>query len=85
MARSSHRDDKGEEFTFSPLFDLIAAQYGLVTAAVYGVVHRHCQMRDGVCRASTRRMAQLIGVGFGHHHSAPASACGGWPPGRPHA
>ncbi len=62
MVRSSHNDGKGEEFTFSPLFDLIAAQYGLVTAAVYGVVHRHCRMRDGVCRASIRRMAQLIGL-----------------------
>ncbi len=32
-----------------------------MTAAVYGVVHRHRQMRDGICRASTRRMAQLLG------------------------
>ncbi len=52
----------GEEFTFSPLFDHIAGPYGTITAAVYGVVYRHCQMRDGVCRASTRRMAQLVGM-----------------------
>src|SRR5512135_2844454 len=54
--------DSNEQFTFTPILDTVAAQLGLVTAAVYGVVHRHCQMRDGVCRASVRRMAQLIGL-----------------------
>ncbi len=27
-------------------------RYGLVGAAVYGVVWRHCQMKDGICRTS---------------------------------
>ncbi len=54
--------DRNEQFTFTPILDIVAAQLGLVTAAVYGVVHRHCQMRDGICRASIRRMAQLVGV-----------------------
>jgi DNA-binding MarR family transcriptional regulator len=62
MSRSPRKNRDGGDLTFSPIFDLVAAQYGLVTAAVYGVVHRHCQLRDGVCRASIRRLAQLIGV-----------------------
>ncbi len=62
MSRSSRKVGDGEDSTFSPLFDRVAAQYGVITAAVYGVVHRHCQMRDGVCRASTRRMASLLGM-----------------------
>ena len=62
MSRSPRTDGDGEETTFSPLFDRIAAQYGTITAAVYGVVYRHCRMRDGVCRASTRRMARLTGM-----------------------
>ncbi len=62
MSRPSRKDGDGEDSTFSPLFDRIAAQYGTMTAAVYGVVYRHCRMRDGVCRASTRRMAQLTGM-----------------------
>ena len=63
MSRSPRKGgDSNEQFTFTPILDILAAQFGLVTAAVYGVVHRHCQMRDGVCRASTRRMAQLLGT-----------------------
>ncbi len=62
MGRSTRKDGDGEDSTFSPLFDRIAAQYGTITAAVYGVVYRHCRMRDGVCRASTRRMASLLGM-----------------------
>ncbi len=63
MARFTREDWKGRErFTFTPLYDFVAAPYGLVTAAVYGVVHRHCAMRDGVCHASIRRMAELVGL-----------------------
>ncbi len=63
MSRSPRKQgEANEQFTFTPILDIIAAQFGLVTAAVYGVVHRHCQMRDGICRASTRRMAQLLGT-----------------------
>ncbi len=61
MSRSSRKDGQ-EDYTFTPVYDLVAAQHGLVTAAVYGIVHRHCRMREGVCRASTRRMAQMLGI-----------------------
>ena len=62
MARWTRKDAAAAEWTFTPLYDLVAAQYGVITAAVYGVVHRHCKMRKGVCNASTRRMAQLLGM-----------------------
>ena len=63
MSRSPRKPgDSTDQFTFTPILDIIAAQFGLVTAAVYGVVHRHCLMRDGICRASTRRMARLLGT-----------------------
>ena len=56
------RKEAGEQFTYTKLYDLVAAQVGTVNAIVYGVVHRHCQMRDGVCRASMRRLAALVNL-----------------------
>ena len=47
--------------TFSPIFDEVSRNLGMSAASVYGVVWRHCQMREGVCRASLRRLAQLLG------------------------
>lgn len=52
------REDSG----FSPIFDTMAARFGVITAAVFGAAWRHCQMRDRVCRASTHRMARLLGM-----------------------
>jgi hypothetical protein len=50
---------------WTPIIDTLAmdAKYGLKGAAVFGVVWRHCQMRDGVCNASQDHMRELIGVG----------------------
>ncbi len=63
MDRSSRRHGTGaEDSGFSPLFDRIADRCGLVTAAVYGAAWRHCQMRDRVCRASSHRLARLLGT-----------------------
>jgi hypothetical protein len=62
MARSSRKEGDSEDSTFSPLFDHIARRYSTTTTAVYGVVWRHCRMRDGVCRATTTRMGKLIGM-----------------------
>ncbi len=57
-----HDEDEEVETTFTMIYDLVAKEHGLVTAAVYGVVHRHCLMREGVCRASTRRIGEVIGL-----------------------
>ena len=62
MSRSSHTQDDGGNATFTMIYDAIVEEFGLTTAAVYGVVHRHCLMRDGVCRASTRRLGELVGL-----------------------
>jgi hypothetical protein len=37
-------------------------QHGLVTAATFGVVWRHCQMKDRVCYAAIETLAKEIGV-----------------------
>lgn len=44
------------------IFDELVPQFGLVGAAVYGVVWRYCQMRDGACRASYETLGAEIGV-----------------------
>lgn len=44
------------------MLDSMTARYGLVGAAVFGVVLRHTNMRNGVCSASQERMAGLIGI-----------------------
>ncbi len=47
---------------FTMTFDVLADRYDALTALVFGVVWRHCQMRKHVCTASVERMAKLIGV-----------------------
>ncbi len=61
MGRSK-RKEGDEEATFTMVYDAMAKKWGLVTAAVYGVVHRYCLLRDGNCYASTRRIGELIGL-----------------------
>ena len=47
---------------FTPIIDTMAERYGLVGAAVFGIVWRHCQMKRGVCDASIGTMAEKIGA-----------------------
>lgn len=47
---------------FTPVIDALVTEVGLVTAVVYGVAWRFCQMEDGVCRASVRTMADMTGI-----------------------
>jgi DNA-binding MarR family transcriptional regulator len=47
---------------FTPLIDALTTEVGLVQAAVYGAVWRHCQMRDGICTASQDTLAELLGI-----------------------
>jgi hypothetical protein len=62
MSNAPRKDNKKADAGFTMIFDEIVREFGLTTAAVYGVVHRHCLMRDGVCRASTRRLGELVGL-----------------------
>ncbi len=56
------QSNQNKEINYTPLIDLIVDEVGLIGAAVYGIVFRYCQMRDGMCYASHRRLASHIGV-----------------------
>ena len=58
----SERAFLAETKGFTPVIDALAQEVGFMTAAVYGVAWRFCQMDDGVCRASWERMAEMLGV-----------------------
>jgi DNA-binding Lrp family transcriptional regulator len=47
-------------FTLAP--DAIINEYGYVTALVWGVTWRFCQMSDGVCRASLEKIGARLGM-----------------------
>jgi DNA-binding Lrp family transcriptional regulator len=47
-------------FTLAP--DAIINEHGYVTALVWGVAWRFCQMSDGVCRASLEKIAARLGM-----------------------
>lgn len=47
---------------WSPIFDTVVQEVGLMTASVYGVIWRHCQMRNGECTASQETLAGKIGI-----------------------
>ncbi len=42
---------------FTPVIDILAEELGTMTALVYGIVWRYCQMEDKVCRASKETIA----------------------------
>jgi hypothetical protein len=52
----------GSSRNYTPIFPEIAAEFGLTCAAVYGVVWRYAQMRDGTCHAAYETLAAEIGV-----------------------
>ena len=47
---------------FTPIFDEVCRHTGLVTAAVYGVVWRYCQMSDHICYATLENIGLQAGV-----------------------
>ena len=47
---------------WSPILDVFVEEQGLATAAVFGVIWRHCQMRDNVCKASAETMGRKVGL-----------------------
>jgi len=46
--------------TFTPLFDHLVEQHGIIPASVYGIVFRYSKMKDGVCRASLSTLADRL-------------------------
>lgn len=49
---------------FTPIIDRLVEEKGLVTAAVYGVVSRYCQMSNQVCTASLDKIAGRLGLSY---------------------
>ncbi len=47
---------------FIPMFDQMVLRYGIMTAAVYGVVWRQCQMGERLCRIPVCRVANVVGA-----------------------
>ena len=58
MSRTVMADVNG----FTPVIDTLVKEVGLLTATVFGVVWRHCQMEDGFCWASQEKLADIIGI-----------------------
>ena len=61
VAKRGSRDED-ELQTFTPVFDHIAAELGIIAAAVYGVIWRHEQMRHGYAHLGVTRMAELLNL-----------------------
>ena len=47
---------------FTPVIDGLVEKYGFMTALVFGVIWRYCQLKDGKCTASQETLANKIGV-----------------------
>lgn len=59
----SAREIVQEVSGFYPLFEELLKQYDdLITPAVFGVAWRYCQMKDGVCKASLRTIADILNI-----------------------
>lgn len=68
--KEPEKDSEGKEnedgaieiYGYTPIFDVVATRLGTMTALVFGVVWRHCQMKLKVCTASVARLADLTGI-----------------------
>ena len=47
---------------FTPAVDHIVAEHGIITAVVFGVIWRNCQLSDGVCAASIDMLSKQTGI-----------------------
>ena len=47
---------------WTPIYDGVADEHGIITAAVFGIICRYCQMREKVCRASIASLAARLGI-----------------------
>jgi predicted transcriptional regulator len=47
---------------FIPVIDVLAQELGLMTAVVYGIVWRYCQMENKVCTASLETIAEHANI-----------------------
>jgi len=47
---------------FTPVIDVLAEELGLMTAVVYGIVWRYCQMEKKICSASRETIAKHASI-----------------------
>ena len=47
---------------FTPCIDSIVKEHGIMTAAIFGVIWRYCQMKDNTCWASQETIGSVINV-----------------------
>lgn len=47
---------------FTPVVDSLAREVGLISAAIYGVIWRYCQMNSRTCYASQATIANRLGL-----------------------
>ena len=47
---------------FTPLFDVVIDDLGLIPAAVFGRIRRYAQMKDKTCSASVDKIGKQIGI-----------------------
>jgi hypothetical protein len=47
---------------FTPVMDIVAADVGLIGAAIFGTVWRYCQMSTGTCTASNKTLAAKLNL-----------------------
>ena len=47
---------------FTPVLDTMIRQYGLITAAIYGIIWRYAQMDDKICNASLEKIGKRLNV-----------------------
>ena len=47
---------------YTPVIDHLITEFGYLTALVFGVIWRYCQMENGECTASQSTMAGLLGI-----------------------
>lgn len=44
------------------MLDIVTQDVGLISSVVYGLVWRHCQMKDGVCKKNAAELAEMLAV-----------------------
>lgn len=62
MGKSPTKLAPSEMSGFTPIFDALIEDVGLITACVFGRMWRFCQMEDGVCKASLETIGESLGV-----------------------
>lgn len=47
---------------FTPVMDIITEEVGLMSSVIYGLVWRHCHMKDKVCKKSAGNLAEMLKI-----------------------